>query len=149
MNKTAYIRQVLTEHLLSDTYRRLTTVEAKNQMETARSTLKTLISNNQDQLSKAEVTYFQQSLKLQHRLPIFYGLPKVHKSPVTLWPVVSINSLLAVFSNWLDYKLKELLPYIKSYIKDSSTVIKELKELAIPDNALLFSADATSLLPSH
>jgi len=84
MNKTAYIRQVLTEHLLSDTYRRLTTVEAKNQMETARSTLKTLISNNQDQLSKAEVTYFQQSLQLQHRLPIFYGLPKVHKSPVTL-----------------------------------------------------------------
>jgi len=65
---------------------------------------------------------------------------------VTLWPVVSsVNSLLSVFSNWLVYKLKELLPYIKSYIKESSTIIKELKELTIPNNALLFSADTTSM----
>ncbi len=105
-----------------------------------------MINNNQDQLSKAEVTYFQRSLRLRHRLPIFYGLPKVHKSPVTLRPVVSgVNSLLAVFSNWLDYKLKKLLPSVKSYVKDSTTVIKELKELTIPINARLFSADATSM----
>jgi hypothetical protein len=70
----------------------------------------------------------------------------VHKSPVTLRPVVNgVNSLLAVFSNWLDYKLKKLLPYVKSYNKDSTTVIKELKELTIPTRALLFSADATSM----
>jgi hypothetical protein len=41
MNKTNYIRQVLTEHLVTNTYRRLTAVEAKKQMETVRSTLKT------------------------------------------------------------------------------------------------------------
>ncbi len=146
MNKTTYIRQVLTEHLLTCTYRKLTSAEANSQIERVKSTLKTMINNNQDQLSKAEVTYFQRSLRLQHRLPIFYGLPKVHKSPVTLRPVVSgVNSLLAVFSNWLDYKLKKLLPSIKSYVKDSTTVIKELKELTIPINARLFSADATSM----
>jgi hypothetical protein len=62
MNKTTYIRQVLTEHLVTNTYRMLTAVKAKNQMETVRSTLKNLISNNKDQLSKAETTYFQQGL---------------------------------------------------------------------------------------
>jgi hypothetical protein len=115
-------------------------------MERVKSTLKTLITNNQDQLSKAEVTYFQRSLHLKHRIPIFYGIPKVHKSPVTLRLVVSgVNSLLAVFSYWLDYKLKKLLPNVKSYVKDSTTIIKELKELTIPTNARLFSADATSM----
>jgi hypothetical protein len=105
-------------------------------MERVKSTLKTLITINQDQLSKAKVTYFQRSLHI----------PKVHKSPVTLRLVVSgVNSLLAVFSNWLDYKLKKLLPNVKSYVKDSTTVIKELKELTFPTNARLFSADATSM----
>ena len=146
MNKNTYIEQILTEHLLTDTYRKLTANEAKNIIETVRSTLKNLISDNQDKFSKAEITYFQRSLRLHHRLPIFYGIPKVHKSPTTLRPVVSsVNSLLAIFSNWLDFKLKELLPHIKSYIKDSTAVIKELKELTIPSNALLFSADATSM----
>jgi hypothetical protein len=67
-----------------------------------------------------------------------------------LRPVVSnVNSLLTVFSYWLDYKLKELLPCVKSYIKDSSTVIKELKELTIPNDVLLFSADATSMYTNN
>lgn len=96
--------------------------------------LKTLISNHLNQITKAKATYFQRSLQLRHRLPIFYGIPKVHKSPVTLRPVVSsINGLLTVVSNWLDYKLKQLLPFVKSYVKDSTIVIKELKDLAIPE----------------
>jgi len=107
MDKAAYIQQVLSEHLLTNTYRNLTASEAKTQMETIKSTLKNLISNHLNHLSKAETTYFQRSLQLRHRLPIFYGIPKVHKSPVTLRPVISsVNSLLTVFSIWLDYKLK-------------------------------------------
>jgi hypothetical protein len=39
MNKNTYIRQILTEHLLTDTYRKLTPNEAKSRMETVRSTL--------------------------------------------------------------------------------------------------------------
>jgi len=58
MNKNTYIGQILTEHLLTDTYRKLTANEAKNIMETVRSTLKNLISNNQDKFSIAEITYF-------------------------------------------------------------------------------------------
>jgi hypothetical protein len=70
----------------------------------------------------------------------------VHKTPFTLRPVVSrTNSLLAIFSIWLDFKLKQLLPFVKSYVKDSTTIIKELKKLQLPPGALLFTADATSV----
>jgi hypothetical protein len=82
----------------------------------------------------------------QHRLPVFYGLPKVHKDPVSLRPVVSnTNSFLAIFSIWLDHKMKSLLPLIRSYIKNSATIIQELKELKLPEGAKIFSADATSM----
>jgi hypothetical protein len=146
MDTNTYITQVLKEHLLTASYRRLTAKEAKDTMDDIKIILTKLIESNRIYLSKAENTYFQRSLQTYHRLPIFYGLPKVHKTPFTLRPVVSgTNSLLAIFSNWLDYKLKELLPYVNSYIKDSSTVIKDLKELHIPYGALLFSADATSM----
>jgi hypothetical protein len=57
--------------------------------------------------------------------------------------VSGINSLLAIFSYWPDYRLKELFIHVRSFVKDSTTVIKELKELTIPENALFFTADAT------
>jgi hypothetical protein len=70
----------------------------------------------------------------------------VHKNPVSLRRVgSSVNSFLSVFSIWLDYRMKELLPLIKSHVKNSIEVIKDIKELDIPDNALLFSADAQSM----
>jgi len=90
--------------------------------------------------------YFQRSLKLPHRIPIFYGLPKVHKTPVTLQAVVSTtNSLLAVISVWLDYKMKDLLTLTKSYIKTSPAVINDLNHLVLPKGAKLFTADAISM----
>jgi len=112
-------------------------VEAKNMLTNAKNSLQNIIKNNLNLLSKPEATYFQRSLNCHHRIPIFYGLPKVHKNPLSLRPVVStVNSFLPAFSIWLDYQMKELLPLIKSHVKNS------IKELNIPDNALLFSADA-------
>jgi hypothetical protein len=146
MDSASYVQQILKEHLLTKDYRRLSAIEAKLRMDQVKTYLKSLITGNQDNLSKAELLYFQRSLQSHHRIPIFYGLPKIHKSPVTLRPVVSgTNSLLAIFSNWLDYKMKELLPFVKSYIKNSFMVINDLKDLKIPKDALLFSADATSM----
>jgi len=120
MDTVSYIKQVLKEHLLTPTYEQLTHIEARSKMDTIKTNLKLLLFNNKNLLSKSEWIYFERNLQLHHRLPVFYGLPKVHKNPVTLRPVVGgINSLLAVFSNWLDYKLKDLLPYVKSFVKDS------------------------------
>ena len=146
MDTTEYIKQTLQEHLLTNTYKQLSEMEAKNRMIHLKEILKNLVATHSKSLSKPELTYFQRSLQSFHRLPIFYGLPKVHKNPVTLRPVVSTSgSLLAIFSTWLDYKMKELLPLVQSYVKNSFNTITELKNLQIPKNALLFSADATSM----
>jgi hypothetical protein len=146
MELETYVKQVLKEHLLTENYVQLPRKEMERRMSSLKTTLQDIISNSQDQLSKAEITYFKRSLKTHFRLPIFYGLPKVHKTPMSLRPVVSsTNSLLAIFSVWLDYKAKELLPLVESYLKNSATLIKTLQNLHIPDNALLFTADATSM----
>jgi hypothetical protein len=41
--------------------------------------------------------------------------------------------------------MKELLPLVQSYVKNSFNTIEELKSMHIPENALLFSADAISM----
>jgi YesN/AraC family two-component response regulator len=84
MDTTTYIRQVLQEHLLTSTYKQLSQREAKNIMEQLKTYLKELLSQHSKYLSKPELIYFQRSLKEFHRLPIFYGLPKVHKEPISL-----------------------------------------------------------------
>jgi hypothetical protein len=83
---------------------------------------------------------------VHHRLPLFCGHPKVHKTLFTLRPVVSgTNGLLMVFSTWLDYKMKELLLLVQSYIKNSYTVLDDLSNMVIPKTAKLFSTDAMSM----
>jgi len=146
LNRETYIKQTLQEHLTTKTYQQLSPVEAKKMLTNTKNSLQNIIKSNLNLLSKPEATYFQRSFNCHHRLPIFYGLPKVHKNPVSLRPVVSsVNSFLSVFSIWLDYQMKELLPIIKSHVKNSVEVIKDIKKLDIPDNALLFSADAQSM----
>jgi len=146
MDSEIYIKQVLKEHFLTKDYRQLTKQEAKYMLEKFKNTLQKLVNENQNLLTKTELTFFKRKMHQFHRTSIFYGLPKAHKTPITLRPVVSgLNSLSAIFSTWLDFKMKTLLPYVQSYIKNSVEVIKDLKALQIPKGALLFSADATSM----
>jgi hypothetical protein len=146
MDLDAYISQILSKHLLTKDYSQLSKIEANHRMEHLKTLLKNLIQQNQNLLTKAELTYFDRSLKSHFRLPMFYGLPKVHKTPMSLRPVVSTtNSLLATFSIWLDYKMKTILPLIQSFLKDSYTLIEELKTFRIPETAKIFTADAQSM----
>ncbi len=146
MNLDDYINMVLNEHLLTSTYIQLSKETAINKLSTTQSHLKKLINTNKWYLTSAEFTYFQRSFKLKHRLPLFYGLPKVHKTPISLRPVVScINSFASIFSTWLDFKMKDLLPYVQSYTKNSFSILEDLKNLTLPTGALLFTADATSM----
>jgi hypothetical protein len=117
MDTSTYVSMALTEHLLTPDYLQISQLEAKHRMENLTQTLKKLLKTHQEILSKPEILYFERSLQLPLRLPVFYGLPKVHKTPVTLRPVVSsCGSLLSIFSTWLD-KMKDLLPMVKSYLK--------------------------------
>jgi hypothetical protein len=115
-------------------------------MEKLKQHLTNIINLNQDLLPKAKLTYFNRSLKSHFQLPLFYGLPKMHKTPMFLWPVVSsTKSLLATFSIWLNYKMKDLLPLAHSFLKDSPSLVEELKHLPLPDTARILTADAKSM----
>jgi hypothetical protein len=146
LNKSTYIKQVFNEHLLTKDYQHLSEEAAKLLINNTKEALKTIINNNLHILPQPEKTFFQHSFHLHHRIPIFYGLPKVHKETFKLRPVVSsIGSFLSIFSTWLDYKMKSLLPFVKTHLKNSTTVIQETKGLTLPKEAKLFSADATSM----
>ena len=146
MNRDTYITQVFEEHLLTTSYTQLSEPIANQRLANTRELLKNNFESHCHELSQPEIEYFTRSFQKHHRTPIFYGMPKVHKTPMKLWPVVScINSFNSIFSTWLDFKMKTLLPLIPSYIKNSSDLIKELKSLNLPPSAKLFTADASSM----
>jgi len=51
-----------------------------NRMENLKQNLKSLLQTHQAILTKQEKLYFNRSLETPHGLPVFYGLPKVHKN---------------------------------------------------------------------
>jgi hypothetical protein len=96
----------------------LTKTTALNNINSTKTQLIDLFNLHKNHLSKPEITYFTRSFKTHHRIPIFYGMSKVHKNPSTFHPVVScINSFSSIFSHWLDFKMKELLFLFPSYLK--------------------------------
>ncbi len=124
METKVYIKQVLTEHLLTKDYKQLTTAEAK----------------------KAELTYFKCNIHSFHRTPIFYGLPKVHKPLYYLeasskWLQQSISSLL----HMVRLQNESTVTTCPILHQNSKEVIKDLKAMHIPKRALLFSADAVAM----
>ena len=99
MNHQDYITQTHNEHLLTDSYQHFMTEEAISHLQQNKQTLKQYIQDHGKMLSQAELEYFQHSYKQHHRVPMFYSMPKIHKSPFSTRPIIScINSFGAIFS---------------------------------------------------
>jgi hypothetical protein len=147
IERKVYIQRVFDDHLLSATYDRLTEEEALLRMATCKLKVIRLFSKYKDYLPTDEVTYFERGLKQDHRIPLFYILFKIHKTPWTTRPVVSCcGSFLNLFSKWLDEKMKLLLPLSTTYIRDSFQVLEDVAAIGpLPPNARLFTADAVSM----
>lgn len=81
----------------------------------------------------------------------FYGLPKVHKTPLTIRPIIdNVNSVSYFTSKYLHAKLWKLLPKLNSICKSCSEVILDLSDADksfAPDSAIL-CADIKQLYPS-
>ena len=78
-----------------------------------------------------------------------YILPKIHKNPLQPpgRPIVSgIGSLTERISSFVDYHIKDFLPTLKSFIKDSSQFLIFLKELPPMDpDVVMCTLDIESL----
>lgn len=146
MDRDKYIKQNLIEHLLTDNYQQLSTTEATLRLQQTKQQLKETYYTYKNTLSLNEQNFFNRSFKNSHRTPIFYGMPKVHKTPLKFRPVVScVNSFTSIFSTWLDFRMKQILHLIPSYIKDSTALLQQINILHLPTGSKLFTADATSM----
>jgi len=85
----------------------------------------------------------------QPRTPFIYFLKKLHKTPISVRPIVSnINSPTVLLSQFMDILLKPLVESKLHILKNSIQVIKEVEQLKIPADSLLVTADVKSLYPS-
>ena len=81
------------------------------------------------------------------RTATFYMLPKIHKNNVPGRPIVSaIGSPTEIISKYVDSHLIPLVKKIDSYIKDTSDVIKKIRNLGnVPENSILGTIDVSAL----
>ena len=169
IDKTTYINRVFTDHLNdSKTYQQIEKYSALYTLNKLRIQLKQLFlpppstqkpsesnpySSNEYKIDRSNLHDYERHFLGTHlydqstRIPIFYGLIKVHKKPWKIRPVVSCSgSLLAAISIWIDHKLQPLRTNIKSYIKDSDDLLLQLRALPLPtDGIKLGTSDAVSM----
>ena len=75
-----------------------------------------------------------------------YFLPKIHKDPMKLRPIVSCtNGPTCTASAFIDRLLQPHMRGVKSYLKNSMDLIKILSKLKVPSEALLITLDIESL----
>lgn len=79
-------------------------------------------------------------------LPMFYGLPKIHKNNAPLRPIVScVNSPNHSLAKVLYNKLKNTVSPPASHINNSFELREKIKNLNIPKNYVLLSLDVSAL----
>ena len=75
------------------------------------------------------------------QLSRFYALIKLHKTPITIRPIISNkNSLLKGLSKWVNYHLESHWQHIPSYLRDSGHFITKLKEIPATNDSVLITA---------
>ena len=86
------------------------------------------------------------------QIPQFYGIPKVHKDFEKIPPVRPIvsqcNSLVKPAAQLIDHLLQPLAQSYPDYIQNSTSLLQILKDLHVPDEAILVTMDVASLYPS-
>ena len=149
IERSTYIERALEDHLLDEkTYRRLTEEEASIHLKKVQYQVESLVLRaGKEGLASAELKYLNRALKLVHRLPQFYLLMKIHKTPWKTRPVVSTCGSLCYFlGKWVDYHLQPVAKLVPTYIRDSEELMTKLKQLGRLDpRAKLFTTDAVSM----
>lgn len=109
--------------------------------------LNEMITN--EQINRKEYKFLSKNLE-QPRTPIFYGLPKIHKTFFTsppLRPIISgFNSCTANLSKYLDSFLKFQARKCESYIRDTKDFLIKINNISnLPKDCTLITMDVSSL----
>ena len=102
-------------------------------------------------ISDKTLKYFTCEFKKATNLGKFYLLPKLHKRLENIpgKPIISnCGAPTEKVSEFLDFHLKSIMQNGGSYIKDSKDFKRKIKNIDIPNDALLVTADVVGLNPS-
>jgi hypothetical protein len=106
----------------------------------------TLVNESRDIVEQCKKDHYASTVDPSKPFSVFYIMPKIHKNPLAVRPVVSYSgSLLYGLGVWCDDKLQRIARIQRSYFKSSFDLLQELKTRVIPPNAKLFTADATAM----
>ena len=156
-----YIRKNLQDHLLdSNRYQRFSSrEEAQSAINTVYDLIVEWVSQRQFPNGAPE-TYMGRiysvtanKRELPPRAAKYYALPKIHKQPWSLRPVVSqCGCFLEGLSKWLDFELQKVKKLCPAYLRDTWDLKKKLENLSakglINHETKLFTADAKAMYPS-
>jgi hypothetical protein len=154
-NRLWYIQQVHTLLHNTDDYISIPNTTLPNAASFFDSLTDLLSSHEQlvDKKNKQQTRIASYMLQLENkpiRIPVFYGLVKMHKANICLRPICScINSPTYHASKFLDWKLKKIMTLGQSYTKDSREILLKLQQqYNLTSHSTLLSADVVSLYPS-
>lgn len=83
------------------------------------------------------------------RIPILYGLPKIHKEPVCMRPICSsIGWITTPTSRVLHFLLQPMVKLLRTVLQNSTELVCDLERQSLPQDCTLVTADVTSLYPS-
>ncbi|KAL7548430.1 hypothetical protein ACHAWF_011720, partial [Thalassiosira exigua] len=143
-----YIRDGLKHLTNSRTYKILTETEA---LEDARNLSREIFDWTvrwRRTISKSKLDFICKKLEEAEEDPFgyFYLLYKLHKSPISTRPVCSdCASLTHSLGQWIDEQLQPIVQRQHTYFRDSFVLKRNLKDIAVPPNASLFTYDAVSM----
>ncbi|XP_069500915.1 uncharacterized protein [Ambystoma mexicanum] len=125
MNRNDYIQEC--EKLLSDEnhYLKIDRDPSNDLLNIIRDKVHKAV--DEQMISKQEGEYLTRE---NGRVPIFYTLPKIHKSLENPpgRPIVSgVSSLLEPLSKFVDFYLRPFIPIMRSYIKDTTDAINRIE----------------------
>lgn len=83
-------------------------------------------------------------------IPYFYGIPKVHKQPLTLRPICSSHSFFSTpLAIWLNEHLLPIAMQLQTVCHSSADVALTLARFKLTDSNIVFATgDVTSLYPN-
>jgi hypothetical protein len=137
-------------HLNSNTYLQVFT----NHLESSRQTVKEFYMefvthlDKHDKITKKQARIIVHNLE-QSELAYFYALPKIHKKPYGLRPIISnVRSPTYGLSKWLAFHLQPYVERTTSYIKNSDDVLHRIRLVPTHQDNVLIAADVQSLYTS-
>jgi hypothetical protein len=124
-------------HLSSDNYRKLNGDPTNRIMKEVSLAIKN---------SSLDMDIKEKLLPKNPIIPRIYGLPKVHKENMPLRPIVNtIGSPTYKLAKFLANKLKILVGKTQSFVKNSTHLIEDIKDIRLDEEDILLIFDVVSL----